>query len=154
MNTVSDAITGSESINDSTTPFHALVEFYRGFNNRDIDRISANWAHSDQVSMSNPVGGIGRGWESIQAVYARIFTGPAQVHVEFHDYTIHQVGDMFCAVGRERGYFRLNDNQVDLAIRTSRIYRMDEGKWRQLHHHGSIDAPELLAEYQAAVLGQ
>jgi hypothetical protein len=27
------------------------------------------------------------------------------------------------------------------------------GVWRQFHHHGSIDEPALLADYQRAILG-
>jgi len=153
MNLVTAPITGSELIENGAKPFNALVEFYRAFNTRDLKLMSANWANSDEASMSNPLGGVRRGWESIHEVYAKIFTGSAEVYVEFYDYTIHQTGIMFCAVGRERGYFRMHGKQVDLAIRTSRFYRMDCGKWHQVHHHGSIDAPALLAEYQSAVLG-
>lgn len=154
MNIVTTPITGSELIGTGASPLNALAEFYRAFNARDLKLMSANWANSDEVSMSNPLGGVRRGWESIQEVYAKIFTGPAEVYVEFYDYTIHHAGISFCAVGRERGYFRLNGKQVDLAIRTSRFYRQDCGKWYQIHHHGSIDAPALLAEYQSAVLGK
>jgi hypothetical protein len=74
--------------------------------------------------------------------------------VEYFDYTIHETTEMFYAVGRERGYFRCGDTEIALAIRTSRIFRRSEGRWRQVHHHGSIEDPRLLAAYQAAVLGQ
>lgn len=60
---------------------------------------------------------------------------------------------MFCAVGRERGFFRLGEEEVDLAIRTNRVFVKMEKRWRQVHHHGSIDDPELLARYQKAVSG-
>ena len=154
MNIVATPITGSDLIESGAKPLNALVEFYRAFNSRDLKLMCANWANSDEASMSNPLGGVRRGWESIQEVYSKIFTGPAEVYVEFYDYTIHHTGIMFCAVGRERGYFRLNGKQVELAIRTSRFYRQDCGKWHQIHHHGSIDAPALLAEYQSAVFGK
>jgi hypothetical protein len=154
MNLVTTPITGSELIENGAKPFNALVEFYRAFNTRDLKLMSANWANSDEASMSNPLGGVRRGWESIQEVYSKIFTGSAEVYVEFYDYTIHHTGIMFCAVGRERGYFRLHGKQVDLVIRTSRFYRMDCGKWHQVHHHGSIDTPALLAKYQSAVVGK
>ena len=154
MNPVTAPITGSELIENGITLFNALVEFYRAFNTHDLKLMSRNWANSNEASMSNPLGGVRRGWESIQEVYSKIFTGPAEVYAEFYDYTIHHAGITFCAVGRERGYFRLNGKQVELAIRTSRFYRMESGKWHQVHHHGSIDAPALLAEYQSAVLGK
>lgn len=154
MNIITNPITGSEKIENGTKPFDALVEFYRAFNTRDLKLMSSNWENSEEASMSNPLGGVRRGWEAIQDVYSKIFTGPAEVYVEFHDYTIHQSDVMFCAVGRERGYFRVNGNHVTLAIRTSRFYRMERGKWLQVHHHGSIDDPALLAKYQSAVLGK
>ena len=75
--------------------------------------------------MDNPLGGIKRGW-----------------------------AEMFYAVGRERGYFRLGGEEITLAIRTSRIFRKVNGRWKQSHHHGSIEDPQLLAKYQAAVLGK
>lgn len=154
MNLAPNPITGSEIIEKNTKPFNALVEFYRAFNSRDLKLMNSNWVNTEEASMSNPLGGVRRGWVAIQEVYSKIFSGPAEVYVEFHDYTIHHSGVMFCAVGRERGHFRVNGKQVNLAIRTSRFYRMECGKWHQVHHHGSIDDPALLAEYQSTVLGK
>lgn len=102
--------------------------------------------------MDNPLGGIKRGWPDISAVYQRIFNGPAQVYVEYYDYTIHAFNEVFYAVGRERGFFRMDGHQIDLAIRTSRIFRKAGRTWRQTHHHGSIEDPKLLSSYQKAVL--
>ncbi|MDO8426365.1 MAG: nuclear transport factor 2 family protein [Deltaproteobacteria bacterium] len=144
-------VTGHEDKNGLTGPLLALTGFYDAFNNRDLKKMSMNWAQTDEIAMDNPVGGIKRGWEDIRAVYERIFNGPARVYVEFHDYTIHEAVDMFYAVGRERGEFRSGETVVKLAIRTSRIYRLTDGRWQQVHHHGSIDNPELLAQYQTAV---
>jgi ketosteroid isomerase-like protein len=146
-------ITGTEVITDPASPTSALVQFYRGFNARDIEQVVQNWEQSDVIVMDNPLGGIKRGWREIGAVYRKLFNGPVQVTVEFYDYSIVQDGPMFFAAGRERGELRCGDRQLSLAIRTSRIYRRLDGSWRQVHHHGSIDDPELLAAYQNAVLG-
>ena len=43
----------------------ALIDFYRAFNSRDLDALAANWADGDAPSMSNPIGGIRRGWPAI-----------------------------------------------------------------------------------------
>ena len=105
MTAESSPLTGSDDGARLSEPTRALSEFYRAFNNRDIDAMSRNWAHTEDVSMDNPLGGIKRGWDEIRAVYERIFAGPAKVRVEFFDYTLHQSGDVFYAVGRERGEF-------------------------------------------------
>ncbi len=119
-----------------------------------MQMMSENWAQSDDIAMDNPLGGIKRGWTEIQPVYERIFNGSAEVYVEYFDYTIHETDGMFYAVGRERGYFRLSGEEITLAIRTSRIFKRLNGRWKQVHHHGSIEDPQLLAKYQAAVLGK
>ncbi len=144
-------ITGREDRRGLAAPLRALSEFYEAFNSRDLTMLAANWASTDDIVMANPVGGIKRGWEEIRAVYAGIFNAPAQVRVEFYDYTLHQAPEIFYAVGRERGEYQRGDTVLQLAIRTTRLYRLLAGRWRQVHHHGSCDAPELLARYQEAV---
>jgi ketosteroid isomerase-like protein len=148
-----DVISGAEDRSRLPEPLAALSAFYAAFNGRDLEAMSRNWAQADEAAMDNPLGGIKRGWEEIRAVYERIFQGPARVYVEFYDYTLHAHGEVFYVVGRERGELATRRTTVALAIRTSRIYRRIDGEWRQTHHHGSIDDPELLARYQAAVRG-
>jgi ketosteroid isomerase-like protein len=146
-------ITGQEDRSKLTAPLRALSDFYDAFNSRNLEKMSQSWAQIEDIAMDNPLGGIKRGWEEIRAVYERIFSGPAKVHVEFYDYTSHEAKDIFYAVGRERGEFRVGDTVIPLTIRTTRIFRMIAGHWRQVHHHGSIDDPDLLARYRAAVRG-
>lgn len=154
MTPVQTPITGKEQQEHLSTPYHSLVQFYCAFNTGDQEMMSQNWWKSDEIAMDNPLGGIKRGWREIGPVYDRIFNGPAKVYVEFFDYTVHESAEMFYAVGRERGYFRLGGEEITLAIRTSRIFRKVAGQWKQTHHHGSIEDPQLLAKYQAAVLGK
>ena len=152
MTLVENVISGAHHLLAPTTPEATLEEFYAAFNGRDIALMAQNWSDGSETSMSNPLGGIRRGWDDIKAGYHRLFTGPARVYVEFYDYSVREAGDLFYAVGRERGDFRLGEMRVELAIRTTRIYQRSNGRWRQVHHHGSIDDPVLLARYQTAVL--
>ncbi|VAX09388.1 hypothetical protein MNBD_GAMMA25-950 [hydrothermal vent metagenome] len=147
-----EAINGSECITGLSDPQDVLIEFYHAFNNQDLEQMENNWLQSGDASMSNPLGGIKRSWSEIKPVYEKIFNGPAEVFVEFYDFSIHQTEGMFCAVGHERGYFKLDETEIKLAIRTSRIYLKTKQQWQQLHHHGSIDQAGLLADYQAIVL--
>jgi hypothetical protein len=150
---IQEAITGKENQGELTSPYQALIQFYCAFNSRNMQMMSENWAQSDEIAMDNPLGGIKRGWFEVQSAYERIFNGPAEVYVEYYDYTIHESKEMFYAVGRERGYFRMGDEEIALAIRTSRIFQRLCGRWRQVHHHGSIEDPHLLAKYQSTVMG-
>jgi hypothetical protein len=96
----------------------------------------------------NPLGGIKRGWDEIKTIYSRIFTGEAKVYMEFYDYTIVPMEGSFVAIGRERGWVETKGQKLDLAIRTSRVYKLVDGSYKQVHHHGSIEEPVLLREYQ------
>ena len=147
-------ITGKEDQGDLSQPFQALAQFYHAFNAGDLEEMSRNWEQSDNIAMDNPLGGIKRGWAEVADVYERIFDGPTEVYVEYYDFTIHEHGEVFYAVGRERGFFRLGDRRIDLVIRTSRIFRRVGKCWRQIHHHGSIEDAGLLAAYQTAVMGK
>lgn len=154
MTPISEPITGQTDGATRSPALSALADFYRGFNTRDMATVADNWATTDDIAMDNPLGGIRRGWPAIRDVYEQLFSGPARVYVEFYDYTLHEHGNIFYVVGRERGEFTRGALRVPLAIRTSRIYRRIDGQWRQVHHHGSIDDPALLDRYQRAVRGE
>jgi len=148
---IATPVTGAGPEIDPTSPVGALEEFYRAFNTRDLGLMERNWLNSAEASMDNPLGGIKRGWDEIATVYRRIFGGSGSVQVEFFDYTLHVQGESFLAVGRERGTLDANGERLDLKIRTSRWFVRSGGRWRQLHHHGSIEDADLLSRYQTAV---
>jgi ketosteroid isomerase-like protein len=152
---VQEPITGREDLGDLSEPVQALAQFYRAFNTRDLALAEANWDNSPEASMDNPLGGIKRGWAEIRPLYERLFNGPSAVSVEFWDYTLHRSGGVFWGVGRERGQYRPPRGEViELAIRTTRLFRRDAaGRWRQIHHHGSIENPAMLDAYQRAISG-
>ena len=134
----------------------ALLEsFYYAFNHRDMEVFGKVWAEHEFIQLNNPLGGILRGYEAIAALYQQIFTGPTQVWVELADIVEFQTDAMVVFAGRETGEFTLKTKSLVVAIRTSRIVQWfgQEIGWRQVHHHGSIDDPQLLDEYQRAVRG-
>ncbi len=144
-------VTGREEPIDPREPLGALSEFYRAFNSRDLVLMENNWVSSDEATIAHPLGGIRHGWNDIRQVYERIFRAAATVNIEFHDFTLHEIGDVFYAVGNEEGVLLGNKESLDLKFRTSRLFRFIDGRWRQVHHHGSIEDPVLMAWYKAVV---
>jgi len=151
MKTIQTAITGNENFEDLTNPIQVLAQFYNAFNNQDFELMSQNWLQNEEIAMDNPLGGIKRGWNEIKSVYNRIFNGKAKVYVEFYDYTIIDLDGGFCAIGREKGYVQIDGQKLELVIRTSRIFKFVNGIYKQIHHHGSIESPQLLKKYQELV---
>ncbi|MGN8198562.1 YybH family protein [Salinisphaera sp. RV14] len=152
MNALTTAITGTETATGDSA-LAALIGFYRAFNACDLEALAANWMEGDAPSMDNPIGGIRRGWPAIREGYAKLFTGPARVEAAFHDFTSQGGSDWHLFVGREKGICMTPETTVDLRIRTTRWFMKVGGVWRQLHHHGSIEEPALLADYQRAIFG-
>lgn len=152
MQIIEKAITGAEP-RSGDGPLDALIAFYHAFNEGDLGALAANWAAGDTPSMDNPIGGIRRGSEEIAQGYGRLFGGPARVYVEFFDFSRQGGQGFHLFVGRERGWCETPTRRIDLRIRTSRLFVCVDDAWRQLHHHGSIEEPTLLAAYQTAILG-
>lgn len=155
MGKIMTTINGSENLsNIENDKLKALVSFYKAFNQRDMNLMQKNWLNSKESSMNNPVGGIMRDWDNIESVYDKIFNGKAKVYVEFYDFTMHSTENMFLVTGRERGFFEKENTKIDLAIRTSRVFVKENGDWKQIQHHGSIDNPELLKKYQESIMNR
>lgn len=133
----------------------ALETFYFAFNNRSIEIFAQIWINHPLIQLNNPLGGILRGYEPIRNLYTHIFNGAANVWVEFEDIVEYFSGEMAIFAGWERGEFTMCDRIIPLKIRTSRYFQYSEndGGWRQVHHHGSIDNAGLLKTYQDAVNG-
>lgn len=147
------AITGEESPSNDGSALDALVAFYRAFNHADLEGLAASWAGGDLPSMDNPIGGIRQGWPSIREGYATLFAGKSTVRVELFDFSAQGGEEFFLFAGRERGTCVTPSGTVDLRIRTTRWFVRVGASWRQIHHHGSIEEPALLAAYQRAILG-
>jgi hypothetical protein len=130
-----------------------LETFYYAFNNKDLEIFKKIWFNDALIQLNNPLGGIIRGIHPIIELYERIFNGPASVWVEFSDIVYYQSADMITFVGRETGEFSINNQKINLQIRTTRFfgYADKDNQWFQIHHHGSIDNAELLDSYQKAV---
>ncbi|EJJ29932.1 hypothetical protein PMI11_01803 [Rhizobium sp. CF142] len=69
--------------------------------------------------MDNPIGGIRRGWNSIAEGYSKLFDGPADVRVTFHDFTSQGGADWHLFVGRERGRCTTPRKSMEVAFRTT-----------------------------------
>jgi ketosteroid isomerase-like protein len=130
----------------------ALETFYFALNNRDPDALAAVWSQHPLAQLNNPLGGMLRGGDAITALYRRIFTGPVRLTVELGDIVEYLGEDHALFAGRETGAYRVKDGKpVAVTFRTSRYFRYDDGRWRQFHHHGSMDEPQALDAYQRAI---
>jgi len=139
----------------------ALQTFYYALNHRDLPALAAVWADHDLVQLNNPVGGLLRSKPSVEDLYRRIFASDIGLQVTFTDAVTYAWAPAVVFAGRElASYLSARDSDTDegrhevaLTIRTTRVFGFSskEGRWMQLHHHGSIDSPNALHDYREAV---
>lgn len=132
----------------------ALETYYYALNRADLPVLASLWSDHEFVQADGPSGGTERSRDAVTARCRRILGGAMDVQVTFTDAATYDLGDAVVFAGRERGTYRRNDGRrVALDVRTSRLFGWDDAgrRWVQLHHHGSIDDPFALADYQATV---
>lgn len=145
----------SETVGEGIEGARAALEtFYYSLNNQDAATLEAVWGDDPSVLLYNPLGGIVRGRGGVGDLYRRVFESGRGVQVSFGNVVEFVGPDHAVFVGQETGSYPAADgSRVPLRIRTSRYFRREDGRWRQFHHHGSIDDPDSLAAYQASVRG-
>jgi ketosteroid isomerase-like protein len=130
----------------------ALESFYHALNHRDSVVLRDDWADHPLVQLNNPLGGIRRGGDAVASLYAKMFRGRVRLTFTLEDIVEYLGQDHALFAGREVGSYVVK-TEVPLQIRTTRYFRFEGGRWRQYHHHGSIDDPDALRAYQQAVIG-
>jgi hypothetical protein len=137
----------------------ALETFYYAFNTRSIDLYLQIWADDPLVQVYSPVGGMVRGSAIIAALARRMLSGPARVQTVFEDIVAYITPELEVFTGREHGTYtadREHDAMVELPeIRSICTFRFiaQQGGWRQVYHHVSLNDADQLARYQRAVHG-
>lgn len=144
-------------LNDLGTPgisgaVAALETFYYALNRADLPVLSSVWWSHRLTQLDDPLGGIVRSTTEIVDVYRRSLGLGMDVEVTFTDAATYDLGTAVVFTGRECGAYRRSDGRrVPLDVRASRLFGWDtrRHRWAQLHHHGSIDDPFDLADYQS-----
>ena len=148
---IPNIITGQEDAFEELHPLNVVIAFYKDFNARDVEATANNWAKKYSIAMTNPTGGIRRNWNSVKEYYNKIMDDKVRFYIEIHDLKFHQFDNVFYEEGRERGSLDIDTDQLGIKIRTSRIYKLFDEGWRQIHQHSSIDDAELLERYQQVI---
>ncbi|UWP79504.1 YybH family protein [Dactylosporangium fulvum] len=133
----------------------ALETFYYALNNADLDVLAEIWSDDDLAQVDNPVGGIVRSGRAVVDMYRHLFDSGVQLDITFTDAATYWSPDAAMFAGREVGHYTNAEGEhVPLEFRTSRYFTWHprHERWRQLHHHGSMDDPSALHDYQQAAL--
>jgi len=117
----------------------ATMLFYAAFNSAlhgDLDPLSAVWSHRPDVSNLSAAGGWATGWNEVHAGFrnmARLYPGG---RIAPQDILVVADGEMGFSVCTETGQLRSAEGpMVKFNQRATNIFRLEDGKWKLIHHH-------------------
>jgi hypothetical protein len=137
----------------------ALETFYFAFNTRSANLYQQIWADDPLVQVYSPVAGMVRGSDNIALFAQRGLSGPTQIQTVVEDIVAYVTPELVVFTGREHGvYTQGGEHEAPAEPAESHsicVFRFiaQQGGWRQVYHHVSLDDADQLARFQRAVRG-
>lgn len=135
----------------------ALETFYYAFNTRSVGLYQQIWADDPLVQVYSPVAGMVRGTATIAALAQRISSGSMRIQTVLEDIVAYVTPELVVFTGREHGAYTQGSEHDAMSApvegRSICVFRFvaEQGGWRQVYHHVSLDDADQLARYQRAV---
>ena len=111
--------------------------YYEAFEARDLDAMSDIWLHGDDVVCTHPGWKTLHGWGAVAGSWFALFGGPQHLQVILTDERVHLSGDVAWVTVDEN----LIGENVGATVAAVNLFRLIDGDWRMVLHHGSPVAP-------------
>ena len=111
--------------------------FYRAFEKRDIETMSAVWSKGSASVCIHPGRSALVGWEAIADSWAQIFRGTQYLEIDTDIKATEISGDLAYVVLIETVRQVSNRRQVVAKSMATNIFERMGGRWYLIHHHGS-----------------
>ena len=111
----------------------ANQRFYAAFEERDLDAMSSLWIHEDQIACTHPGWRTLHGWAAVSASWFALFTESAPLQFILTGEEVVVAGDTAWVTVDEN----LISGEVGGTVAAINIFRLVDGEWRLVVHHGS-----------------
>jgi ketosteroid isomerase-like protein len=105
----------------------ANAEFYRAFRTGDMTAMASLWADDDDILCIHPGHATVQGRADVLESWFDILAGPPDV----------VVGDTTSLIQGTTGIVVCIEQIGTAHLSATNLFRMDDGLWRMIHHHGS-----------------
>ena len=134
----------------------ALETFYYAFNTRSVDLYQRIWADDPLVQVYSPVGGLVRGHAGIATLSERLFSGSMRIQTVLEDIVAYVTPELVVFTEREHATYT-PDSEHDAMSKVAEgrsicVFRFiaEQGGWRLVYHHVSLEDADQLARFQRA----
>jgi ketosteroid isomerase-like protein len=112
------------------------IEVEKAFHNGDVEPRLTMWTRAEPVSVVGALGPVRTGWAEVE----RSFRWIAARFSQCRDYDLDVVtgdvrGDLAYVVCQERAKLLMDGEPTTIALRTTHIYRREDGRWKNAHRH-------------------
>ena len=139
MNSAVTAIAPEDALKAANAKFYSSINTMLTTGN--ADSFSDVWSHRDSASNFGPSGGRQVGWKAIDAEFKREGAMKMGGNVTCEDMvvTVDTDGDTGYITCVEVGNNMTIDGKSNqVTFRSTNIYRMEDGKWKLVHHHTDV----------------
>ncbi|MBD1936873.1 nuclear transport factor 2 family protein [Microcoleus sp. FACHB-68] len=111
--------------------------FYRAFEKKDIEAMSAIWSQGIGTLCIHPGRNAIRGWKEIRASWELIFKNTNYIEIETEIITADVRNDIGYIVLVEKVLQVSAGRRIQAESMATNIFEFLGGKWYLIHHHGS-----------------
>ncbi|MBD2245021.1 nuclear transport factor 2 family protein [Nostoc sp. FACHB-888] len=115
----------------------ANAAFYRAFERKDIEAMSAIWSQGTGSFCIHPGSNILRGWKEIRTSWEQIFKNTAYIEINTDIISTEINDNIAYVILRENVFQVVNGRRLEAQSTATNIFQFLGGKWYLLHHHGS-----------------
>lgn len=115
----------------------ANAAFYRAFERKDIETMSAVWSQGTSSFCIHPGSNILRGWKEIRTSWEQIFKSTAYIEINTDIIATQITDNIAYVVLRENVFQVVSGTRLEAQSTATNIFQFLGGKWYLVHHHGS-----------------
>ncbi|PMB12565.1 DUF4440 domain-containing protein [Fischerella thermalis CCMEE 5282] len=111
--------------------------FYRAFEKKDIEAMSAVWSQGTGSLCVHPGWDILRGWKAISTSWQKIFKNTPYIEINTEIITVEIRDHLAYIILVENVMQVINGRKIEARSLATNIFEFLGGKWYLIHHHAS-----------------
>lgn len=111
--------------------------FYRAFEKKDLEAMSALWSHGTDCLCVHPGRNALKGWEAIRSSWEKIFLNTRYLEIETEILRVEVSGDLAYVVLIETVLQVAGSRSMQAKSMATNLFERMAQQWFLVHHHGS-----------------
>ncbi|MEB3885531.1 nuclear transport factor 2 family protein [Lyngbya sp. CCY1209] len=111
--------------------------FYRAFEKKDIEAMSAVWSRGTSSLCIHPGREALKGWDAIERSWQQIFKGTQYLEINIEIISTDICGEIAYIVAIENVMQIVGRRRVRAESMATNIFQLMGDRWYLIHHHGS-----------------